>query len=126
MPAFEYLDNVEDAVLWRKTGADEYNVSTFSAAEDIKCAWVNKRREITDARGNVVATDVQLGTCETLAVGDVLWRGCVDDIAGTGSDPAPEGGLMTVVVVNDCKDLKGRITGREYSLMRFVDPLLVR
>ncbi len=126
MPAFEYLDNTDDAVLWRKTSTNEYNVSVFSTAEDVKCAWVRKRREMTDAKGNVVATEVQLGTCETLALGDVLWKGCIDDIAGSGSDPVPEDGtLMEVVVVNEATDLKGRVTGREYSLARYKDSLII-
>ncbi len=125
MPDLEVMDLVHDAVWWAKTGSNEYNVSIFSAADDIKCRWVNKRREMTDPKGNVVATDVQLTTCSALSVGDVLWKGCIDDIAGTGSDPAPTGGLMQVVTHEETTDLKGRVTRREYGLMRYEDVLLV-
>lgn len=123
MPAFETMDLVHDAVLWSKTGSDDYNVSLFSTADDIKCRWVNKRREITDAKGNVIATDAQITTCEALKVGDVVWKGCINDISGTGSDPAPSGGLMQVITHGEASDIKGRNTRREYGLMRYEDML---
>lgn len=125
MPALEVMDLIHDAVLWRKTGSDANNVSVFSSAEDVRVRWVNKRREITDPKGNVVATDAQVTTCETLAVGDLLWKGCIDDVAGTGSEPVPEGGLMQIVTRSEAQDVKGRATRREYGLMRYTDSPVV-
>lgn len=125
MPAFETMDLTQDAVLWAKTGADEYNVTLVSSAVGIKCRWVNKRREVVDAKGNTIATDAQVVVCADIPVGSILWEGCIDDIAGTGSDPAPTGGLMSVITSDRATDIKGRVTRRTLNLMRYNDVLRV-
>lgn len=127
MPAFEVMDMQQDAVLWRKTGSTEYNVTIVSAAESLKVRWVNKRREIVDSKGNTIATDAQVVSCEDIPIGSIMWEGCYDDLSsGTGSTPVPTGNLMIVVTHDRASDIKNRVTRRTYNLMRYQDVIQVQ
>lgn len=121
MPSPETSDLVHKALLWEFISNDRYGNSQVSAAVEIQCRWVPKRRTIVDAQGKLVATDVTVAVNREIPEHSIMWKGGFDDIPGTAD--VPDSGFMEVVAFDEADDVKGRETAREVRLMRYKNTL---
>lgn len=125
MPPLETMDRHQDAVLWAATGAaNHYGEPLVGSPVDITVRWVNQQREMLDPQGNTVAVDATVVAAQEIPIGSVMAEGTLADWLGTGSGEEPSG-RMQVKAESWALDLKGRITRREYGLMRFRDSMPV-
>lgn len=122
MPAFETMDLEQVAVLWGKSGTDDYGQPTTATAIEIPVRWLTKRDEVVDAQGNTIALDATVVVERQIAVGSLMALGNLSYWVGTGS-AGDESEVMEVVTYEETPDLKGREIRRSVGLKRFRDAL---
>lgn len=123
MPPPETFCRHQKAVLWARTGTDDYGQPIVAAPVEIDVRWDGPtRREVLDAQGNTIAIDAEVSCIQTIKVGSVMWLGKLTDWYGTGS-AGTEVGLMEVKLYREVPDIKGREIRRTVSLMRLNDTL---
>ena len=108
-------------MLWEISSRDELGEPTLDAAIEIKVRWVSKKSEALDPQGNTIAIDATVVTVRNIPIGSIMWKGGLDDLAGTSVTPDDD--LMQVVTNNETPDLKARATRRTVGLIRFRDAL---
>lgn len=124
MPALEQMDRNQIALLWVRTGTDDYGEhQVANEAVEISVRWNNKKHIVSLANGTPVTIDALVITDREIEVGSAMWLGSLDDLPGTGTGSNPETDLMEVVYCNVTKDLKGRNTRYSVGLKFSKDSL---
>ena len=121
MPALEIVDFIHDAVLWEITGRNSFAEPVLADPIDIRCRWIQTKKETVNAQGNTVTIDAQVYVAVDIPIGSLMWKGEVADLLGT--DQTPPSDAMQVVGFPKTPDLKGRNYRRMVNLMRFGDAL---
>jgi len=121
MPAVEVVDFIHYAVLWRKAGSDRFGKPITSNPVEIRCRWIETRKEKTDAQGNTVTIDAQVYINTDITVGSLMWKGRLSELLGTASPMS--GNIMQVISFNRTPDLKGRNHRSMASVSRYMDTL---
>lgn len=121
MPPPEEMYLQQRALLWEFVRYDSHSEPVVDRPVEIWVRWNNTQSDMMDANGNKVTVDATVKSSREIAVDSIMWEGGFDDIAGTGtgSDQVPESDLMQVKMVQESKDLRGIVTGRQYGLMFF-------
>lgn len=126
MPALEVSDLHEYAVLWVKHGTNRQGDPVLRYPQQVPARWSRTRRQSTDAKGQVVATDadVAIAYCgDEELEGSLVWDGKISEVPGTADPPTPTSGLYEVVGGRAARDVKGRSLRRELRLARFNDTM---
>jgi len=121
VPAVEVVDFIHYAVLWRRTGQDRFGKPVTSAPTQVRCRWIETRKEKTDAQGNTVTIDAQVYINTDIVVGSLMWKGRLTELLGTASPLS--GNIMQVINFTKTPDLKGRNHRSMVSVMRYMDTL---
>jgi len=130
MPAFEYMDLLQRALLWRQTGVNYYAEVLVGTPEEIFLRIDDSTSEMLDAQGNKVSLDatVVLGPGCDVKIGDLMWfapdstYSALEQWNGTGSGAADgdsSGNLLQVKMFDSTSDLKNRVIRRLAGLLRF-------
>lgn len=126
MPAIEYVDRYQTAVLWPKTGNDRYGEPSFGPPIELAppygVRWLTKKRDALDSQGNKVQVDGTVIVGQDIAVGSDMWLGTLASWYASGSAGVPDD-LCWVVAFNTTPDLKGRETRRSVLVKRYKDSL---
>jgi hypothetical protein len=118
MPAPELNGRHQKAVLWEKVGLDNYGNPTLDASPvEIVVRWEEGRSESIDDNGNPIGVDAQVIVAQEIPVGSIMWRGALANL------PNPPTGLKQVISYNETPDIKGRVTFRKVSLVRYSETL---
>lgn len=118
MPALEVLDLYQTAVLWEKSGDDDYAEPTFSDPEEIRVRWINSRQVVPNPLSTEQGFDVILIAPRELVIGSLMYLGTLSAWTGTGSADATAERFQ-VKKGKVVPDLKNRNIRYEYGLMRF-------
>lgn len=123
MPALEVSDLKQKAVLWVRTGYDNFGQPTVSNKPvEIRCRWTWTHREIVDPQGNTIAIDANVAVAQDIPENSHLWLGTLKEWNALHSGASqPDQNLCEVKVVKKTPDVKGRVRRRELSLMRLHD-----
>lgn len=121
MPPMELAYRMQRAVLWEKTGVDEYGVVQVDARVEMCVRWVNKKQEFLQPDGSTISVDATVVVCRDVSDNSLMWEGGEEDIPGTSF--IPEEDIYQVVTRNIAKDMKGRVVRRTLGLVRFNDTL---
>lgn len=121
MPALEVVDFIHNAVLWEITGRDKFAQPILDNPIQIRCRWIDTKKEAVDAQGNTVAIDAQVYIAIDIPIGSMMWKGKLTELLGT--DLIPPRDAMQVISFPKTPDLKGRNYRRMVSLMRFGNTL---
>lgn len=117
MVAPEVADRKQKAVLWAATGHDNFGRVTIAAKTEIRVRWVEKQQEGLNDKGEKIAIDATVVVNREIAVGSIMWKGALDDVAD------PPVGLKQVIAYNETPDIKNRKVRRTVLLMRYSDQL---
>lgn len=117
MPALEYTDLRQRAVLWTFKDQDRFGVQVLNPPIEVAARWLLNDSQVIDPAGNTIASSGNV----ILAIGVVnmslMWLGKLVDL------PSPPNDLHQLIKANTTPDLKNRQTRFEYYLMRFSDQL---
>lgn len=119
MPPLETIGRVHKAVWWRRVGTDAYDKAVVTPSpSEVSVLWIDSKKDVLDPNGQKVTTEAQLQLNFEVKVGDLFWKGELEDFYGTGSGN-PETQVMEVVKSSTTPDIKGRNTAYDASLIRF-------
>lgn len=107
------------AVMWEKTGEDDYNNIEVASPVEIRCRWEIDRRETKDAKGNTVTLSAVAFVDREIPINSILWNGRLSDLTGTGTSANPNDDLHQVVNNDTIPDIKGRAVQRTVEMMRY-------
>lgn len=126
MPAIEYVDTPQIAILWPCSGVDAYGKPQIDVNNPIELSvrWERSNEEILDPDGNTIKLDASVVVDRKIRVGSLMWLGELDDWVGTGSGSGQlDTELMEVVGYKNIPDLKGRTSWEEVGLIRYKNQL---
>jgi hypothetical protein len=123
VPPLEEMDREQDAVLWPWVGTDRHNEPLFADKEDVAVRWVERRTEMRDPQGGVVAVDVTAVVDRVIAPGSRMGLGTVAEYDAMGTGTGATGEVLQVVAYAETADLRGRFARRTVGLARFRDAL---
>ena len=136
MPPLEQADLIHKALWWvkdRVTRRGQVRVLATSRLE-IRCRWTDKKRDVLRPDGSIVSVDATIATDRALGIGDMVWRGGLNDLpangtTGTGTGTIdgelPPSNIMQVTVDEVASDLMGRNTRYQYGLRKWGNDLPV-
>lgn len=107
----------QKAVLWAKTGTDNYGNPTVSAAKEIPVRWIEDEGEMLDAEGDRIRFDVKLVVDRVLVIGSIVRQGT------KASLPSPPDSLYQVVGFREVPNIKGDDIRRTAMLIRYSNTL---
>lgn len=117
MPSPETNDRNQDAILWRRSGTDDYNRPVLSALEEIKVRFKLGNTKSVTKDGSVIGYDASMVTEETYPIDSIVWVG---ELKGMPESPTP---LYQIKSYREVTDVKGRETRYTAMLMRYTDTL---
>lgn len=120
MPTPERANRYQTALLFTRSGIDEYGRHTVSSPSEIKVRWDWNRRDVRRQDGTTITVEATALVGQVIAVGSQMWLGELDSWVGTGSS-GDDTDLMEVVGYREVHDIKGRIATRTIDLARFMD-----
>lgn len=120
MPYPEQDYRFQKAQLWTRRGDDEYGVPLIAARQELTVRWENKQRQMISPSGQPIAVDATVIVVCDVAMGSIMWEGCVADLPDDG---IPTSGLMEVVAFDNVPDVKGRVFRKTVGLKRYTDKL---
>lgn len=120
MPQLEVVDFIHYAVLWVVTGRDRYVKPVYATPVEVRCRWIQTKKEKVDAQGNTIAIDAQVYVGRDIPIASLMWFGRLTELDG---DQSPLSDVMQVVTFPKTPDLKGRNHRRMVNLMRYADAL---
>ena len=110
------------AVLWEKTGYDNYGKPIVSDnGQEIYVRWENTSMDILDPQGNTIAVDATVVVDRDIAEGSQMWEGSLHDIPGTQEIPTSD--IREVVKFKKTPDIFGCKFRRVAMLKRLSDTL---
>lgn len=128
MPQLAIKRAVQSALYWAKVGHKNDQVVVDAPAE-LKVRWNNKRREIRDANGAIIALEAQVVVNRELVPGSLVWHApelesvngqtALQQWHGAGIEPGWD--VFSVETVDEVPNIKTRFTQRSYGLKRFQD-----
>lgn len=119
---------VHTAVVWDFAGNGMTGDPEVSSPREIKCRWspVNISDNTTpeQSQSNFAVTVL---VNEPIVSGSILYKGCLEDVVGTGTglEPGQPGPLYIVENYTETPDIKGRFPTRQLNLKRFSNTLPV-
>lgn len=123
MPALEVMDMHDDAVVWTTAGVDGRGEPKVSPGREIKVRWVNvstvfpNNLDPTDAQ----QYDVTLAVSEDFPDVSLFFQGTL--AAWADAETTTNAVLYQLKRTSKAKDIKGNVTRREASLIRYKDRL---
>ncbi len=123
MPPMETSFLFDDIVYWPYSGVDRDNEEQILSGYQIKGRWDTDLRQMRDATGKLVNTDVQLITDqEDVVIGSIMWLGLVQDLPNPVTDVTD---LFKVIAVNETNDIRktADVMEREIGLARYKNTL---
>lgn len=123
MPSLETKDRRQAALLFARTGSDDYGEPTVAEPIEIRVRWNTKRTEVQDANGSTIALDAVVVVDRVISIGSRMWLGEEADWYGTGSgtDESQDQEMHVVRTYDEVKDVKARHTRRTVGLSKFRD-----
>lgn len=123
MPPPAYAHLKQTALLWEKSGSDEYNEPRVGPPEEVRCRWENRQTVMRSPAGEPMTVDATVVMVDDVELGSIMFEGGFDDVPGTGTGTAnvPEDGLMEIVTFETMYDLRGVVLSRRYGLVFFRD-----
>lgn len=121
MPAPEWSDLYQVAVLWPWTGYDRFGQHMVGPPVEIPVRWNTQRTEQVDAQGNTVTVDGTVIVDRYIDIGSHLWLGTLADWYGVGSSSggqSADDSLCEAKTFNEVPDLKNRFAFRTVGIMR--------
>ena len=116
MPSIETAWRYQKAVLWEKTGVNDYGEDVVSSTPvEISVRWENKQSDMLDPVGATVRVDAQVVVAQEVAVGSRMWEGSLSEWLGTGS-VGVESDVCIVVAIDRVPDIKARKIRRTLGL----------
>lgn len=116
----ELIGKYQTALLFLKTGVDEYNEPVTAEPIELMVRWQNSSRDVRGPNGTTITLDATVTANRDIPIGSQMWLGTLARWVGTGSD-GTETELMEVVSRELVPDVKGRATFRSFGLARFRD-----
>lgn len=107
----------EDAVVFSKTGVDEYNRVVIGPLTPIKVRWEASEEMVQEPDGKVVSLMATVVTDRQITKGSIMWKGRDVDFQAPYSD------LMEVYSSSSIPDIKGRSTRNVVKLVRYTNKL---
>lgn len=132
MPAVEYTDRNQRALLWRRSGNDAYARQIVALeSEEIWVIWDSKKTEMRAPDGKKINVDGQITTITDIEIGSIVWEGGLEDLrdslpgtgTGTSTFDIPLTELFEVVAFDASYDLKGRVQARIAGIKRYSDTM---
>ena len=114
MPSPEHLCRHQDAVLWRKTGVDNYGNTTVGDAEQITVRWDESVSNPSDPQKSLESKSITVIVDEEITLGSRMRLGSLDDYVVTSTN------VMEVVAYNSVPDIKGREFAKSVTLQRYL------
>jgi len=119
MCPIETSDLRQKAVLWAASGRSGDGEYTVSNPVEIDVRWERVKDQIRDSQSNMIAIDSRIVVDQEVAIGSVLWLGCIDDYDSTATDNEFE----QVVAVPTIPDIKNRHYRRVLEVRRLGNTL---
>ena len=118
MPVIEVMNLFRKAVLWTKSGVNDYGVATVEIDPiEINSRWETAPTESGASDNEVQSSQSSVIVDRDIEVGSVIWLGTLADL------PAPESQLMQVMSFTKVPDIKCRKFHRSVMVKRFTDSL---
>lgn len=115
MPPLEVDDLCQNAVLWERTGYNDYGHPLLADPVDVRVRWEFKRKEAVSRQGSPIAIEAVVVVNRTIPVDSLMWLGTVAQWAAAGST----GELMLVESYEEIPDEKARIIRRTLGLVGY-------
>jgi hypothetical protein len=113
MPRPETWGRYQKAVLWAFAGQDSNNEPVCYEPVEISVRWMADSKKIQSAEGNEITIVGMVHVNLLVEPRSVIWLGELAD------RPVRPSNLCEVVSFNDTADIKGRLSYRTLSVMRF-------
>lgn len=117
-PPIETIGRTVTAVLWEKTGSNQYNEPVLTEPVEIMVRWEDRVEQGNDRFGRPVTFVANLVVAQTIPVGSLMTKGSLDDwyVSGSAGDQTK---LLEVDQFLEIDDIKGRVVRRVARLCRF-------
>lgn len=107
----------QNVVLWAIAGKDNFSAPKVSSPIALKVRWIDKQMETLDADNNVVRSDVMVKADREIAIGSIMWKGKLADVASRTTS------LYQVIQSRVIPNIKNRETRYTVFLIRFGETL---
>lgn len=115
---------VHQATLWEFAGYDRNGEPTVEAPRQICCRWKVAKNAASDAEVTPIAKPVTAFVNEEIAIGSILYKGCLETVVGTGTGLEISNVTLHVVESYDeTFDLKGAVATRSVTLKKYGNTL---
>ena len=107
-------DNLnQKAVLWLKTGVNQFNQDTYGEPEEIPCRWEDRDDQVKLDSGELINATARIMVAQVIPLESILWLGKLVDLPDYPSD------LHEVVLTRNTPSLDGMNYQRTIVTQRF-------
>jgi hypothetical protein len=121
MPSIETMERNDWAVLWERTGNDQFSDQTVASPVEIKVRWEDLRDEVPNPNTKTQGYDAVVVVACEIPIDSVMWKGRLRDLPGTAE--TPEEDIYKVKRKSAIPDIKGRHVRRVVYLVRHNDTI---
>lgn len=117
MPALEQMGLDQTAILWIVSNlTDNYGQNKIQDPIEISLRWENRSASSRGSENQVTGIVANISADREIPVNSILWKGELIDYSGTAEQNTQ---LCEVQSTGNVKDIKGRETRYEASLVRY-------